>query len=168
MKELLQNRDPRLVVNRPGTIGFYEREFYPLSNFSSFQVAWRGELWPTSEHGYQAAKFMGVSDELVQGILMTRSAHEAFKLARTHAADVRADWSEVKVDEMTDLLRHKLGQHAYVRAKLEATHEWQLVEDSEKDSFWGIGSDGQGENQLGTIWMKLREELRSGQITIQS
>lgn len=168
MRELTQNRDPRLMVDAPGTIGFYEREFYPLSNFSSFQVEWRGAVWPTSEHGYQAAKFMGVSEELVRAVLATRSAHDAFKLARAHDGDVRPDWPEIRVDEMTDLLRHKLGQHAYVRAKLHSTEDWQLVEDSEKDGFWGIGPDGQGQNQLGTIWMTLREELRDGKITIQS
>ncbi len=168
MNRLTQNRDPQLIVNQPGTVGFYEREFYPLSNFSSFQVIWRGRLWPTSEHGYQASKFMGVHEELVEKVLLARSAHEAFKVARSHAECVRSDWAEVKVDEMADLLRHKLGQHAYVRSKLEETGDWLLVEDSPKDSFWGIGPDGQGQNQLGTIWMKLREELRSGQIAIQS
>ncbi len=167
MSELNQNRDPRLVVDAPGIVGFYEREFYPLSNFSSFQVQWRGKLWPTSEHGYQAAKFMEVKEDLVERVLLARSAHEAFALARAHTEHIRSDWAETKVDVMTDLLRHKLGQHAYVRSKLIATKDWKLVEDSEKDGFWGIGPDGQGQNQLGTIWMKLREELQDGQITIQ-
>ena len=36
---------------------FYERYFYCFSNFSSFKVEWRGVLWMTSEHAYQAAHF---------------------------------------------------------------------------------------------------------------
>ena len=35
-----------------------------------------------------------------------------------------------------------------------------IVEDSPKDSFWGWGPNRDGENQLGKLWMKLREELK--------
>lgn len=35
-----------------------------------------------------------------------------------------------------------------------------IVEDSPKDSFWGCGTNRDGENQLGKLWMKLREELK--------
>ena len=45
-KELKQYRDPLLSVNAD-PIGFYEREFFVLSNFSSFAVEWHGRVWPT-------------------------------------------------------------------------------------------------------------------------
>ena len=39
------------------SINFYEGEYYLLSNFSAHQVEYGGELWMTSEHAYQAAKY---------------------------------------------------------------------------------------------------------------
>ena len=168
MKQLQQNRDPFLRTTTPGTIGFYEREFYPLSNFSSFQIEWSGILWPTSEHAYHGAKFVPTSPELVALMSMQRSAHDVFKASREHNHLVRTDWLDVRVPIMRDICRAKLIQHAYIRSKLLQTEDHELVEDSPKDPFWGIGADGQGENHLGTIWMKLREELRDGEIDVRS
>jgi domain of unknown function (DUF1768) len=36
-----------------------------------------------------------------------------------------------------------------------------IVEDSPKDDFWGWGSNRNGQNNLGKLWMKLREELKN-------
>lgn len=36
---------------------FYEQEFYPLSNFSSFTLLWKRHLFYTSEHAYHWEKF---------------------------------------------------------------------------------------------------------------
>lgn len=48
-------------------IGFYESKYYFLSNFSAFAVEWKDQLWMTSEHAYQAAKF--VEKDIQQQIL---------------------------------------------------------------------------------------------------
>ena len=37
-------------------VDFYERNFYVLSNFSSFRLIWRGLDFDTSEHAYQWSK----------------------------------------------------------------------------------------------------------------
>jgi len=44
LKTKYQNRDPQLETSGK-IIGFYEREFYCFSNFSSFAVKWKGKLW---------------------------------------------------------------------------------------------------------------------------
>ena len=36
----------------------------------------------------------------------------------------------------------------------------KVVEHTEKDRYWGDGGDGSGENRLGQILMRVREELR--------
>jgi hypothetical protein len=157
--ELKQYRDPKLAVTgRP--IGFYEREFYALSNFSSFQVDWRGRRWPTSEHAYQAAHFFATAPDLAERIFRARSAHDAFKLAKANADKAPADWSNIKTGVMEDICRHKLKQNDYVRLKLLQTRDLPLVEDSPTDDFWGWGPNQNGRNELGKIWMKLRAELR--------
>lgn len=38
-----------------------------------------------------------------------------------------------------------------------------IVEDSPKDSFWGWGESRNGQNNLGKLWMKLREEIKAEQ-----
>jgi predicted NAD-dependent protein-ADP-ribosyltransferase YbiA (DUF1768 family) len=60
---------------------------------------------------------------------------------------------------MEALLRLKLAQHSWVRERLLATGDAEIIEDSPKDSFWGRGPDWKGKNHLGRLWMKLRAEL---------
>ena len=71
----------------------------------------------------------------------------------------RPDWMEVRVDIMEQILREKLRQHAYVVKKLRVSGDARLIEGSWRDGFWGIGEDGEGQNVLGNLWMKLRGEL---------
>jgi len=159
MKETdYQNRDPELETSGK-VIGFYEREFYCFSNFSSFQVNWKGRLWPTSEHAYQASHFFETAPELVEQIFQANSAHEAYKLAKANTDRVPEDWDERKVAIMEDIVRHKLEQNPYILHKLRQTGELLIVEDSPKDDFWGWGPKRDGRNELGKIWMKLRGEL---------
>ena len=71
-KNKYYNRDPKLETSGK-IIGCYEREFYPFSNFSSFQVKWRGKLWSTSEHAYQASRFMNNNPKVVEMIFKAKS-----------------------------------------------------------------------------------------------
>lgn len=162
MKQLKQYRDAKLAV-RANPIGFYEREFYVLSNFSSFQVDWRGRRWPTSEHAYQAAHFFDTAPDFVDIIFSLRSAHDAFKFAKANGHKAPPNWEEIKVGIMEDICRHKLQQNEYVRLKLLQTSDLHLVEDSEKDAYWGWGPHQNGRNELGKIWMRLRQELKAQQ-----
>ena len=146
------------------TIFFYEDPHYYLSNFSAFQVEWRGQVWPTVEHAYQAAKFIDTYPTLAEEIRLCRSAHVAMKFAHEFEDKIRPGWhSGAKADFMEQILRAKIAQHEYVRRKLLETGSQPLVENSPKDSYWGRGPDYQGQNMLGTIWMKLRTELIASQ-----
>lgn len=154
-----KNRDPKLETSGQ-IVGFYEREFYCFSNFSSFAVEWKGRLWQTSEHAYQAAHFFETAPDLAEKIYNIRSAHEAYKLAKANADKAPDEWEYIKVGIIEDIVRHKLEQHSYVIHKLMQTGERKIVEDSPKDDCWGWGKDGKGRNELGKIWMKLRDEKR--------
>lgn len=139
---------------------FYEQDFYVLSNFSAFTLMWKGIRFDTSEAAYHWEKFTG--DSLVQKMIETaHSAHEAFKIAEAHKEFRRPDWDDVKVDIMREILRAKVEQHEYVRRKLLATGERELVENSWRDSFWGWGPDRAGRNQLGRLWMEIRTEIHA-------
>lgn len=156
MTKLKQFRDPQLDTSGE-VVGFYEREFFVFSNFSSFQVEWRGRLWPTSEHAYQAAHFFDTAPDLVEQIFKATSAHEAFKLAKANADKAPTNWDEVKPKIMREICKAKLLQHEYVQMKLFQTQDLDLVEDSPSDSYWGWGKDRKGRNELGKIWMELRD-----------
>lgn len=158
-------------VDTQERVCFYEQEFYVLSNFSSFQIEWNGQLYPTLEHAYHVAKFhpeyMGHDDfgkiitHIQYNILMARSAHDAFKVANANKQHYRTDWNDIKVSVMADLLRLKVDQHEYVRKKLLETGDRELVEDSWRDDYWGWGPNKDGQNMLGKLWMQIRDEVRA-------
>lgn len=143
---------------------FYEQDFYVLSNFSAFTLDWRNLRFDTSEAAYHYEKFIGGgarANVTANAILRARSAHDAFKLAEENKARRRPDWDCVKVGIMRDILRAKAAQHEYVRRKLLATGDRELVENSWRDDFWGWGPNRDGQNMLGRLWMEVRAELRA-------
>ncbi|HLD91821.1 MAG TPA: NADAR family protein [Patescibacteria group bacterium] len=156
--ETYQNRDPQLDTSGE-IVGFYEREFYCFSNFSSFQVEWRGRTWQTSEHAYQASHFFETAPELVEEIFKAKSAHEAFKIAKANADKTPENWDDRKIAIMEEIVKSKLEQNPYLMHKLMQTGEREIVEDSPKDDFWGWGEKRKGRNELGKIWMRLRDEV---------
>jgi ribA/ribD-fused uncharacterized protein len=166
MKKPVQFRDPSLDT-AGNIIGIYEREFYVFSNFSSFQLDWKGRHWATSEHAYQASHFFDTAPELVELIAKAPSAHEAYKIAKVNSNKVPKNWNKIKVDIMYDICKHKMLQNPYLLHKLLQTGDLDIVEDSPKDSFWGWGPKRDGRNELGKIWMKLRDQLLSGEITTE-
>lgn len=140
---------------------FYEQDFYVLSNFSAFTLVWKGHLFDTSEAAYHWEKFIANDPGVAYLIRKAPSAHEAFKIAERYRSVRRSDWDAVKIDIMRDILRAKAAQHEYVRRKLLATGDRELIEDSWRDAFWGWGPNRDGQNMLGKIWMEVRAELRA-------
>jgi ribA/ribD-fused uncharacterized protein len=141
---------------------FYSGEFgYFMSNFSAFEVNYDGQIWKTAEHAYQAAKFPKDSS-VYKEILTATSARNALKLAERNYEYNRPDWNEAeKIRVMAVIVRAKHDQHEYIQRKLLETGNAELIENSPTDSFWGRGPDWKGRNELGKIWMKLRQEMQS-------
>lgn len=146
---------------------FYEQDFYVLSNFSAFRLLWKGYWYDTSEAAYHSEKFphdIGLQIKIRQA----NSAHESFKIAEANKEHRRSDWDSVKVGIMRDILRAKAQQHEYVRRKLLATGDRELIEDSWRDDYWGWGPNRDGENMLGRLWMEVRAELRGVSLHTQA
>lgn len=161
-------------LDTAGRVCFYEQDFYVLSNFSAFEVEWAGIYrFKTAEHCYHWLRFatgavngkLGgatpTTDAKTVSLLVMRatSAHDAFKIAQDNKHLQRADWNDVKVSFMKKVIRAKADQHEYVRRKLLATGDRELVENSWRDDFWGWGPNGDGQNMLGKLWMEVRAEL---------
>ena len=62
---------------------------------------------------------------------------------------------------MEEIVKLKLEQHPYIQKKLLETGDLPIVEDSTKDDCWIGGPNHDGRNELGNIWMRLRDELNS-------
>lgn len=152
-------KENRHALDTEFEVFFYEQEFYPLSNFSAFNLQWKGHTFATSEAAYHWEKFPGLP--IQKDILYAPSAHEAFKFAEKYKSARRKDWDAVKTDIMRDILRAKAAQHEYVRRKLLETGDRYIYENSWRDSFWGWGPDRKGKNIMGNLWMQVRTELRA-------
>jgi N-glycosidase YbiA len=133
-------------------------DYGAFSNFAGYAFRLGGQRWPTTEHSFQANKFVGTPQ--FEEIRKARTPGLAAKLGRYRRFRLRPDWESVKVDVMRRALVAKFGQHDDLRALLLSTGDEEIVEETDMDSFWGSGSDGRGHNMLGRLLMELRERLR--------
>lgn len=144
-------------------IHFYE-EFKPygfLSNFASCPILLKGQLWPTTEHYYQAQKYAGTAREEI--IRQAPSPLNAKELTRDPAFPPRADWDALKDEVMKEALLAKFTQHSHLRELLLATGDAVLVEHTENDRYWADGGDGSGLNRLGVLLMEVREVMHDAE-----
>jgi len=130
-----------------------------FTNFAPYPIEYKGRHWMTSEHAYQASKF--TDEKIIEKIKNAPSPMEAFTLARKFRAEYRKDWYEIRVKVMEEIVRTKLNQYADIKEKLLESGEKEIIEASPEDAFWGWGPNKDGENQMGKIWMKLRNELKN-------
>ncbi len=125
-----------------------------LSNFYPVKIEYEGIVYPSVEHAYQAAKVLDVNLRLL--ISRLNSPSRARQMGRSF--QVRHNWDNIKLSIMENLLRIKFSL-PYLRNRLIATKGIELIEENWwNDTFWGV-SNGVGENNLGRILMKLRDEF---------
>ncbi len=127
-----------------------------LSNFyrASFELG--GEKYPTVKHYYQSRKTL--NPHYAEKNHQCSNTALVRKLGRK--CPLRPDWEKIKVQVMEEAVRAKFTQNPHLKEKLLATGDAELVELSPWDRFWGVDRNGRGQNQLGKILMKIREELR--------
>jgi ribA/ribD-fused uncharacterized protein len=138
-----------------GKINSFEGPYRFLSNFYPAEVEFEGMRYPSVEHAYQSAKTLDL--ETRKKIAALANPGDAKRMGR--AQQVRADWEQVKFDVMEKCVRYKFTHHPELKEKLLATGDAYLEEGNTwGDRIWGV-YQGQGENRLGKILMKVRQEL---------
>jgi ribA/ribD-fused uncharacterized protein len=144
-------------------ISFYKvsGEYGCFSNFSPHPITLKGKTWPTSEHYFQAQKFSDTPDE--EEVRQAKSPMVAARMGRSRKRPLRKDWESVKDSIMHEAVLAKFTQHADLREALLATGDVEIIEHTGHDAYWGDGGDGNGQNKLGQILMRVREELRHGE-----
>lgn len=143
------------------TIYFYgtrEEPYGCFSNFSAHGFTLDDAWWRTSEHYFQAQKFVGT--EHVELIRKATSPTVAARMGRSRKRPLRRDWDEVKDEVMRRAVLAKFEANAEIRAILLASGDEEIVENAPKDYYWGCGADGSGKNRLGQILMEVRGDLR--------
>lgn len=144
-------------------ISEFRGEFAFLSNFYACEVEFEGEVYPTVEHAFQAAKTENPEERA--RVRSAKTPKGAKMLGRR--VTLRPGWDYQRVDVMKELVRKKF-HHPKMREKLLATGDEELVEGNTwHDRYWGRcicpKHDGDGLNWLGRILMRIREELRQQQ-----
>lgn len=142
------------------TIPFYSTadEYGEFSNFAAFPIRLDTQMWPTSEHYFQAQKFLAAEHR--EEIRQAKSPMIAARLGRSRKKPLRRDWESCKVAIMRKAVLAKFTQHQELRELLLGTGDAKLVEHTSNDDYWGDGGDGHGKNMLGRILMEVREQLR--------
>jgi ribA/ribD-fused uncharacterized protein len=138
-------------------IGPFENEFRFLSNFyDGYNVCYRGYAYKTAEHAFQAAKAKSTIDRDYVALALTPA--EAKKRGRH--VELRPDWEFAKDRIMYEIVKEKFLQHGELARKLMATGDEELVEvNTWGDRYWGQDPLGKGQNKLGKILMRVRNEL---------
>lgn len=129
-----------------------------FSNFAPFPILVDNFVWRTTEHYFQASKFL--DPDVQDKIRDIESPMEAAKEGRKKTYQLRADWEDVKDGIMLQALRRKFMQHPELQRELFLTGDSILIEHTKNDHYWADGGDGTGKNMLGILLMQLREELK--------
>ena len=134
----------------------FEGQYEFLSNFYPSAITDGNIIFPTVEHFFQAAKTVNMDDYNM--IAAAETPGRAKRLGKR--VELREDWEQVKDDIMLEAL-HKKFADGFLRDKLLATGDEELVEGNEwNDMYWGVCA-GVGKNKLGKMLMQIREELKN-------
>lgn len=141
------------------TISFFIGDYRFLSNFYPCIFIYDGTTWPSVEHAYQAAKtFNHVSREQIRTALTAARAK-----AIGSEVSLRADWHDIRLTVMRELLALKYRRGSVLARHLVATHPALLIHGNHyHDHFWGavpFEQEWRGTNWLGKLLMDRRAEL---------
>lgn len=131
----------------------FRGDYFFLSNFYIAPVFYHGIRFENSEAAFQAAKCPERMHEFC-GL----NPSDAKRLGRS--VELRQNWEEIKYDVMYQVCKAKFLQNSDLKHMLIETGDAELVESNTwGDTIWGI-CNGVGENHLGKILMRIREELQ--------
>ncbi len=155
-------------MDNKNTIYFYlaNGDYGCFSNFSRHRVFLKGKSWRTSEHYFQAQKFVGTPHE--EEIRHAQKPMLAANMGRDRKRPLRKDWESVKDNVMREAVFAKFLQNEDAKSTLLGTQNALLVEHTANDGYWADGGDGSGKNMLGIILMEVRGAIREGKTNYEN
>ena len=132
----------------------FQGEYRFLSNFHPSTITIKGQVYPTVEHAYQAGKALYRDErEMIQQAISPGQAKRLGKIVIR-----KPDFEERKLKYMEKCLREKFKDPRLARLLLNTGSQNLIEGNTWGDRFWGV-CHGKGENHLGRLLMKIREEL---------
>lgn len=139
-----------------------QEEYGWLANYSYHKINVDDQIYKTVEHYYQSQKF---NNHLIKSIIrksptpgFSKFIAKILKIIRNPA------WDSIKQETMYKGIKSKFIQHNDLLKLLLATDGKEIIENSLNDHYWGIGKSGSGQNIMGKLLMKLRDELIKGEL----
>ena len=137
----------------------------PYGLFSNFDrkhpITLMGSVWPSTEHFFQAAKFIGTDPEHRENIRLAKTPREAAEMGRDRNHKPCPEWEDVKYDMMLSAVYAKFSQYPELRELLLGTGDAEIIEHTSNDREWADGGDGTGKNLLGKVLMEIRKQLQN-------
>jgi ribA/ribD-fused uncharacterized protein len=131
----------------------FEGKYYFLSNFYECPITYKGLTFTNTEAAFHAQK-----NEYRAREFCHLNPSQSKQLGRK--VQLRPDWETVKYDIMYEICKAKFEQHPDLKEQLLATGDAYLEEGNTwNDRCWGV-CNGVGENNLGKILMRIRDEFR--------
>ncbi|MCC6643348.1 NADAR family protein [Candidatus Peregrinibacteria bacterium] len=144
------------ATNYTDALYFYAKNepFGEFSNFAYFGFYLNGKFYPTVEHFYHAAKFLDTAYQ--QKILSAPTPKAAAELGKSRDHSIVHNWDQIRNHLMFLAVKRKFDHHQELKILLLSTENRLIIENSPYDHYWGIGKNGNGQNQLGKILMLIR------------
>lgn len=147
------------LQQRTDAILCFQSENFFLSNFyEGGEFWWKGLPYRSAEAAFQSAKCVSNAERNRFSYL---SPKEAKRKGRSIPLPV--NWEKDKDVIMEDVVRAKFFQNPRLAKRLLSTKDMELIEGNTwEDTYWGVDLRSMdGQNRLGKILMKIRDELNS-------
>lgn len=137
-------------------INSFRGKYCFLSNFYEAPVTYEGITYKNNESAFQSAK---LKDKHKRLSFVNLNPSMAKRKGRH--VQLRHDWEQIKFTVMYEIVKAKFTQNEDLKIKLLATKDEYLEEGNTwGDKIWGT-VNGKGQNNLGKILMRVREELKN-------
>ena len=143
-------------------INSFSNQYEFMSNFYNAPVTYDGLAYRNNEAAFQAHKLANKEERKKYCEYSPSKA----KLEGRNCK-LRGNWESIKYQVMYDIVKAKFSQNENLKQMLLDTDNKELIEGNWwHDNCWGDCScerckDIKGQNNLGKILMKVREELRN-------
>ena len=143
-------------------IYLFKNEHKWLSNFEPCEIELHGNIYQSVESAYQSEKS---NNENWKRFCLNNSSRDV-KIA-SKKIKIRKDWNDVKLRIMENLLKQKFSKEPFKKLLLQTGDENIVEGNYWNDVEWGVDltrSPNIGENHLGRIIMKIRDNLKENKL----